>query len=222
MIYEKKYPYETLERKTDEQTGIRHYKTPLGWVPSVTTILSQTGDKSGLHQWIDWVGEKKAEQIRNEAAALGNIVHENMEAHLFGQDRPSGSNFIYQLGTKMSDILIEKGFSQVDEIWGIEEALFMNGLYAGTSDLIGVHNGTDAILDWKNTIKMKKRKHLDGYFMQGTAYLMAHNEMFGTNIRKVSIMMVDRDLDFECFEIEGSELEYFKKKWIEALEEYYA
>lgn len=221
MKYVKKFPYETLERKTNDD-GIRHYKTPLGWVPSVTTVLGQTGDRTWLDKWVAWQGEEKAAQIRDEAAALGTVIHNHMEGFLLGEERPSGTNFIYQLGERMSEILIEQGFSLVDEVWAIEEMLYLDGLYAGTSDLIGVYDGKETIFDWKNTRKMKTRDQLSGYRAQAAAYSLAHNHLYGTNINQIAIMMVDRNLKFEAFVFNGKEFEESADMWIERLEEYYA
>jgi len=222
MKYITKYPYAKLERKTDSTTGIRHYKTPSGWVASVTTILGQTGDKTWLENWKKWKGEKKANQIRDEASALGTVVHDNMENFIL-HDRPveKGTNFIWKLGGEMATILIEQGFSRVEEIWGIEEPLYLDGLYAGTTDLVGLFDGKPAIMDWKNTIKMKKRNQLGDYRCQAVAYALAHNELYGTDIRTISIMMVDRELNFEAFVFEGKEFDESVDEWIARIEEYY-
>jgi hypothetical protein len=61
--------------------GSRHYKTPYGTLPSVTTILSATqGNKASLERW-----NKKNPGKREEAAARGTAVHSRMEYYLLGQ-----------------------------------------------------------------------------------------------------------------------------------------
>ena len=92
----------------------------------------------------------------------------------------------------MSNAMINEGFTNIDELWGVEVGLIAEGLYAGTSDAIGIYEGEDAIIDFKTAKKMKKREWIDDYFMQGCAYALAHNEMFGTDIKKVAILMVDQ------------------------------
>ena len=64
-----------------------------------------------------------------------------------------------------------------------------SGLYAGTTDCIGLWNGKLAILDFKQTNKPKKREWVDDYFCQLTAYAQAHNEMFDTEINTGVILM---------------------------------
>jgi len=63
--------------------GSRHYKTPYGAFPSVTTILSATqGNKAALERWA-----KKNPGGREAAAARGTKVHALMENFLLGSDR---------------------------------------------------------------------------------------------------------------------------------------
>lgn len=60
--------------------GSRHYKTPYGALPSVTTILSATsGNKAALERWA-----KKNPGGREAAAARGTKVHSLMEEYLLG------------------------------------------------------------------------------------------------------------------------------------------
>ena len=61
-----RYKYEKLKRV--EVNGKRRYETPGGPpVASVTTILSETKDKTHLIEWRRRVGEKKAQEITTEA-----------------------------------------------------------------------------------------------------------------------------------------------------------
>jgi hypothetical protein len=60
--------------------GSRHYRTPYGALPSVTTILSATsGNKAALERWA-----KKNPGGREAAAAKGTKVHSLMEEYLLG------------------------------------------------------------------------------------------------------------------------------------------
>lgn len=63
--------------------GSRHYKTPFGALPSVTTILSATGgNKAALERWA-----KKNPGGREAAAARGTKVHSLMEEYLLGIEK---------------------------------------------------------------------------------------------------------------------------------------
>jgi len=122
----------------------------------------------------------------------------------------------------MTSEMIENGLKKIDELWGVEVALIAKGLYAGTSDAIGIYEGEHAIIDFKTAKKMKKREWIEDYFLQGCAYALAHNEMFETDIKKVVILMVDRESKFKEFSIEGEEFDKYAMKWADRLADYYA
>lgn len=221
MIINKLYEYPVLEQ-INGNDGKRHYICPNtgAYLPSVTTVLDETADKTFLIEWAKRVGETKAEQIRNEAAGLGTLLHEHMENHIQNIPRPKGSNLVRQMAERMADTIIQRGLPGLQEIWGIESRLYYPGLYAGTTDLVGIYEGVPAIMDYKNTKKMKKRDMLENYFDQTVAYALAHNAMFDTNIRKGVIFMVARDLQYETFILEGSEFDKHEVLFLKRLEKY--
>jgi CRISPR/Cas system-associated exonuclease Cas4 (RecB family) len=214
------YTYPTLERVT-KADGDRHYVTPEGEkLKSVTTILSATANKEYLKLWEEWVGTKKANAVREEAAALGTLMHENLEAYLEDRERPRGNNLIRTMARRMADVIIHKGFPKVDEIWGIESPLYFPGLYAGTTDLVGVYEGEPAIMDYKTAKKIRKRDQIGDYFCQGAAYALAHNYHHNTDIRKIVIFMVSRDLSFETFVVKGDEFSQKCDEWQDRIRQY--
>lgn len=213
MIINKKFTYEPLERVTFED-GNRYYVSPQNeHLSSVTTILSATSYSPELEAWQERVGLVEAERIRVEATGLGSLMHEHLENYVMGIDRPRGTNLVRVLASNMADQVIEKGLPNVNEIWGMEEVLYSPGKYAGTSDLIGIHNNEEAIMDYKTARKMKTKSKIGDYALQAAAYALAHNELYGTNIRKGVIFMVDRDLNFKEFVFEGLEFEDAKEQW---------
>ena len=221
MLVEK-YEYPTLKRVT-AKSGQRQYtgkdNKP---VPSVTTILSDTGDKTALIAWRKRVGEEEANRVSREAAGLGTKVHNALEKYVLGETwEITGNNLISIMAKQMVDKMVRDGMSQIDELWGVEVALISEGLYAGTSDAIGMWNGKPAIIDFKTAKKIKKREWIEDYFMQGCAYALAHNEMFGTNIKQVAILMVDREGQYKDFVIEGDEFDEYCEKWGKRLMDYY-
>ena len=221
MLVEK-FTYPTLKRVT-AKNGQRQYTGDDDQpVPSVTTVLSDTGDKTALINWRKRVGDAEANRISQEAAGLGTKVHNALEKYVLNEDYDiSGNNHISVMAKKMLDEMIEKGLSQVNEIWGVEVALIAKGLYAGTSDAVGMFNGVESIIDFKTAKKIKKREWIEDYFMQGCAYALAHNEMFGTDIKQVAILMIDREGKYADFVIKGDEFEEYCNKWAMRLADYY-
>ena len=216
-----KYQYPKL-RRIQTPEGRKYTNDQGDPVPSVTTILGDTGDKTALIAWRKRVGEQEANRISKESAGLGTKVHNALEKHILGETVEFGNNMVSVMAKDMSEAMINEGFTNIDELWGVEVGLIAEGLYAGTSDAIGIYEGEDAIIDFKTAKKMKKREWIDDYFMQGCAYALAHNEMFDTDIKKVAILMVDRDSNFKDFVIEGKEFEEYCDKWSDRLADYYS
>ena len=218
IAYVARYPYNELNRTSPE--GKRHYTTPDGrTVPSVTTILGQTKDMTHLIAWKKRVGEKEAQRIATESASIGTVMHRSLEKHVKGESRVPGSNLIQQQAHAMANVIIENGLKNVSEVWGSEINLYYPELYAGTTDLIGVYKGEPAILDFKQARKLKKKEWVEDYFLQCTAYGIAHNKLFGTDIKSGRIFICTQNNEFQTFEVDN--WNYWSDQWFRKLEEYY-
>lgn len=217
-----KYDYPKLKR-IQTSAGRQYVGEDEKPVPSVTTILSDTGDKTALINWRKRVGEQEAQRISTESANLGTKVHNALEKYILQEEYEiKGNNLISIMAKRMVDSMLNEGFVNVNELWGTEVGLIAQGLYAGTSDAIGLHKGLPAIIDFKTAKKIKKREWIEDYFLQGCAYALAHNEMFNTDIKKVAILMVDREAEFAEFVIEGDEFDAYCEKWGNRVADYYS
>lgn len=225
MIYiPDKYPYKELKRETIN--GSRKYMTPDGHaVPSVTTILDATKPeekKQALREWRKRVGEEKATQITTEAAGRGTRMHKWLENHVkTGDTGQPGTNPYSIQSHQMAKTIIEKGLINCQEFWGTEVSLYFPEIYAGTTDLVGVHGNSETIMDHKQTNKPKKREWIDDYFLQLAAYALAHNEVWGTKIRKGVVFMCSPDNQYQEFIVEGSEFDKYTDLWYTRLDQYY-
>lgn len=229
-----KYDYKSLTR--NEFGGRRLYQCPDGFkVPSVTTILEKTKPaeaREALANWKKAVGEKRAQEITTEAAGRGTRMHKFLEDYIKGETlKENVSNPYAQQSLVMARKVIKDGFPLVDEVWGSEVPLYFPELYAGTTDCCGIHNGVESILDFKQTNKPKKLEWIEDYFLQLTAYALAHNEIHGTNIRKGVIMMCVRppeiepgkwgDPQYQEFVLEPTDFDYWTNRWCDRVSEYY-
>jgi genome maintenance exonuclease 1 len=229
-----RYNYTPLNRETID--GKRHYCLPDGSkVPSVTTILDRTKPaeaREALANWKRAVGEKRAQEITTEAANRGTRMHAYLEQYVLTTDlKPLPSNPYAHPSWFMAAEVILKGLQHVDEFWGTEVPLYYSGLYAGTTDLIGTWKGQPAIMDFKQSNKVKKREYIGDYFLQLAAYAAAHNEMHSTNINTgVVLMAVQPKLladgtystpEYLEFVIEGDEFAYWADEWMKRVELYY-
>lgn len=230
-----RYNYESISRSTID--GKRYYVTPTGdSLPSVTTILDKTKPeekKQALNEWRKRVGAERAQQITTEAANRGTRMHTYLEHYVkTGERKERPTNPFAWASHAMADVVIEQGLQKVDEFWGVEIPLYFPKLYAGTTDGCGIHLGEEAILDYKQTNKPKRQEWIEDYFLQLTAYALAHNEVFGTKIRKgVILMCVKPELDeqnniikppeYQEFVLESRDFDRWEQAWWQRLEQYY-
>ena len=229
-----RYDYKPLNRTTIE--GKRHYALPDGSkVPSVTTILDRTKSeesKAALANWKKAVGEQRAQAIVTEAANRGTRMHAYLEQFILSDDlKELPTNPFAQPSWFMAAEVILKGLCNVDEFWGTEVPVYYSGLYAGTTDCLGMWKGKPAIMDFKQSNKVKKKEYIGDYFTQLAAYAEAHNDTHGTNINTGVILMAvqpkqlpDGSYDtpqYLEFVIEGDEFEYWRQEWLKRVELYY-
>lgn len=209
-----------------EVDGKRRYLTPDGEkLPSVTTILDATKSeesKQALNNWRKRVGVQKAQEITTEAAGRGTRMHKWLENYVkTGETGDPGSNPYSIQSHTMAHSIITQGMINCTEFWGTEVPLYFPKIYAGTTDLCGVHSGAEAIMDHKQTNKPKKREWIEDYFVQLAAYANAHNEVHGTKIRKGVIFMCDPTSLYQEFIIEGNEFDKYTDIWFKRVEQYY-
>ncbi len=122
---------------------------------------------------------------------------------------------------KMAEVVRDKGFGDLEEIWGSEVVLSYPGLYAGQTDLCGIYQGRESIIDFKQSNKPKREEWIEDYYYQMVAYAMAHDAIHGTQIEQGVILMCTPDLFFQRFLLNGARFRQYKWKWLWRLSEYY-
>ena len=221
MIHKNQYVYPKTVREAIE--GKRHYVIKTEKLPSVTTILSATESaekREALARWRESKGEEIATRIVDESAARGTAMHKILEKYILQQGYVDLTT-VGQQAHNMAIRVIEQGLCNVPEYYGTECTLYYPGLYAGQTDLVGVHKGKDAIIDFKQTNKPKKREWIEDYCLQLAAYAMAHNFIYKTQIEKGVIMMCSKDNFYQEFVVEGKEFQKYKHNFLRRVDEYY-
>jgi len=215
-----KYTYVEGKQLTDLGSGTRVYEIEGARLPSVTTILSATADKSFLKKWKDRVGEKEAERIKNHASNRGTLVHKFMEHHILG----TGYDDLTQLGQQakaMAGKIIEVGLTPVEEYFGSEVMLKYNGLFAGSCDLVCKHDGFETVVDFKNSTRPKRDEWVIDYKLQCAMYALAHDDQHKSNIEQCVIMMVTPDLYYQEWKFKGDELRHYKHEALKRIDSFY-
>jgi hypothetical protein len=171
--------------------GLRTYDVGKEKLPSVTTILGATKSQES-----------------------------HLEQHILGQ----GHLDLTEEGKTakgMADTIIEKGLGDLSEIWGSEVVLYYPGLYAGATDVVGVYDYEDSIVDFKQSNKPKRKEWINDYFMQLGAYAMAHNYVHRTEITQGVILMCTPDNYFQKFQVKGKEFIKYQHQFLERVNQYY-
>ena len=221
MKWNKLYTYPTSTRSTVD--GFRTYDVNEEKLPSVTTILGATKDQEAIdsiNRWKARVGEETATRIKEQAASRGTNMHLHLERHIMGEGHLDLTEE-GKIAKAMATTIINKGFNDLQEIWGSEVTLFYPNLYAGATDLVGTYDYEDSIIDFKQSNKPKRREWIEDYFMQLGAYAMAHNQVYKTEITQGVILMCTPDNYFQKFQVKGKEFIEYQHKFLEKVDQYY-
>jgi len=221
MKWNKKFDYPPSIRSLINDQ--RHYDVNNEKLPSVTTILQATQSeekKAILAKWKQKVGENKAEYIKNEAANRGTIMHRIIEGYITGEGHADLSDMGQAAGIMAQTIFKEGLKGSMEEVWGSEITLYYPGLYAGATDLVGIYEGRESIIDFKQSNKIKKREWIDDYFTQLAAYAMAHNHVYDTKIQSGVILMCTKDNYFQKFVVKDKEFQQYMWKWVSKVDQF--
>ena len=203
--------------------GRRHYEIGNDKLPSVTTILSQTQSdekRKSLANWQARVGQHRADRIRDLSAMRGTSMHTYLEGYIKNQ-RHLDLTALGQEAGRMADVIIGSGLGELEEVWGTEVTIHYPGLYAGQTDVVGIYNGRESIIDFKQTNKPKQREWIEDYFIQLAAYAMAHNYVYNTKIQSGIILMCSKDCFFQKFEVSDKEFQGYMHAFLKKIDQYY-
>ena len=213
-----KYTY--VDATRTEEHGSRLYDVNGTRLPSVTTILGRTKNQEFLKQWKAKVGEQEAERIKNVSSSRGTAMHKFLENHITGV----GYDDLTALGQEakaMAKKVIDVGLAPVEEYFGSEVTLYYPGLYAGSTDLVCLHNNRETVVDFKQSNRPKKKEWIEDYYLQIAAYAMAHDYVHNSNIEQGVIMVCTPDLYYQEFVVSGAELRRYKHAFLKRLDMYH-
>jgi len=165
MKWNKQFEYPASMRTSIE--GRRHYEITGKKLPSVTTILQATQSqekKDSIAKWQTKVGAVQADRVRDQAASRGTNMHNHLEKYILGEGHLDLTDE-GKVAKAMADVIISKGLCDMSEIWGSEVTLYYPGLYAGATDLVGVYDYEDSIVDFKQSNKPKRKEWIEDYFI---------------------------------------------------------
>ena len=186
--------------------GKRFYEVEgAGTFPSVTTVLSSTGDKSGLDRWRKRVGEAEAKKIGEQATNRGTVMHRLLELYM-GEDlsldkldilaivteKAKDDSEINQFDDRAREVgwsLFMKFFNHDNFFSTVNKTIFQERFlwfnqgeygYAGTVDNFSLlADGNKKIIDFKTAKKPKDESYILDYKLQVSAYSVAIWQRYG-------------------------------------------
>ena len=211
-----------------QENGLRFYQVTEGGeviakLPSVTTVLGQTKDMSGLAKWRKRVGEKEADRISNLSMSRGTIMHRLIELYKTETSGESMERLTQLKEVAKTDDEVnefkdnENGALYLEEAWKffykfwsnssdyfdqikevIEAETFLwttkAGGWAGTVDNISTMvDDTVKIIDYKNSRRPKREEWVIDYYLQASAYFIAWWSMTGRKANVAEIWIANED-----------------------------
>ena len=199
--YEPKIKFEEIPAHTDGN-GVRHYNTPTGKYPSVTTVVGWEKRKF----FAEWRKENPKESRR--CLNRGNALHELIEDYLNNKElnlmtcTPTVATLFMQMKPALDDL---------DNIMALEVPLYSDALeLAGRVDCVAEHNGVLSIVDFKGSNREKHESDIENYFLQGTAYAMMWQERTGNPIKEFRVFVSNED-GTPCQVFSGKVIDYVKR-----------
>lgn len=198
FIHEDRFEVHSIEAVTTESG--RRYKIPNGdMYESVTTALgNQPGKKEGLMEWRRRVGEAEANRISRKAAGRGTAVHQIIEDYLNNledpiKDKMPDAVVMFKQLQPILDKSISKVYMQEAPLWSYKYRL------AGRVDCVADIKGKLTVVDFKTSMKPKKREWVTDYFLQTAAYSHMIGEMYGDTVEQTVIFIAVEDRDPQIF-----------------------
>ena len=186
----------------------------------VTTILGRTKDDTFQKIGLRKKARKRQSVLRMLRQYVAQVMHKYLENYVLGK----GYEDLTELGQetkRMAEKVIEVGLAPVSGYFGSEVTVYYPGLYAGSTDLVGIHNDKETIIDFKQANRPKREEWIGDYKLQAGAYAMAHDYVHGSNIEQAVIMVCTPDLYYQEFKIDGHNLRRAKHEFLKRLDQYH-
>jgi hypothetical protein len=197
----------------------RYYITPKGdRYLSVTTILGMLEDKEYLEEWKKRVGEEEAVKIMKTAANRGKSIHTIAEKYL--KNDPYYLKGSMPINKYMFNHIKPFIDNNVKEVYAIETMMYSDELKtAGTCDLFCDYSSKLSILDFKNSIRAKKKEWIEGYFKQVATYAIMVEELSGIVVEQGVILITTTDGDPQEFIVDLKEYKNIVKEEFKGISE---
>lgn len=189
-------PTELLELNTETLNNKRHYITPVGKFPSITSVLGSFPNE-GLMKWRKRVGEEEANKVSRIASNRGTKMHSLCEKYLLNEEVNNKST---TPDAFQSFISIRPFLNKINNIHFLECPLYSQRLkVAGRSDCIAEYDEKLSLIDFKTSKREKSEEYIEDYFLQGCFYSLCYGELTGISVKNIVIIIAVDDGDSQVF-----------------------
>ena len=186
---------------TKNINGSRWYESPIGSLPSVTTV---TGFEKAEF-FAKWRKENPRESKR--VLSRGNQLHSTIEDYL--NNKEICLSDIPPIETELF-LQMKEELDKIDNIHELETPLWSEAtMLAGRVDCVAEYDGKLSIIDFKGSTRKKRKKDITNYFLQATAYAIAWQERTGIPIHNFVILISSEDGIVQVFQ--GDPINYAKE-----------
>lgn len=183
-----------LSLETDESaTGARHYLTPIGRLPSVTTVLRATRHELAPRDVVESVQDK-------QARARGTAVHQEIERYLLTQREPPGASSFF--------VSVRGFLRRMDSVALLEGAVWHESGFAGRLDCVAAVDGVLSVIDWKTARAPRAAAWVGDDHLQVAAYTAAVASRYGITIRRGFVVVALCDRPAQVFEARSLDASY--------------
>ena len=196
--------------------GMRFYSIEGHNYPSVTTVLGYKKGKE-LQKWRDSIGEDVAKWEMGRAARRGKSTHNLVEEYIKGETPSERS--VLPLGLFK---LLKPYVDQISNVHLLETIMYSKQLtLAGQVDCVAEYNGKLSVIDFKTANKFREEAWVQNYFQQCTAYAIMYEELFGTPIEQIVVLIASEDGTSQAFIKEKKDFVADLKATIQGFYKYY-
>ena len=179
------------EMEANTSDSGRMYESPIGHLPSVTTVTGWEKSKF-FAKW-----RKDNPQESKRVTKRGNHLHAMIEDYL----NNSLDETRYDEHTQELFVQLKTELDKIDNIHALEVPLWCEAtMLAGRVDCVAEYNGKLSIIDFKGSTKPKNKKDIENYFQQATAYAIAWQERTGNPIDNFAILITTEEGITQVFE----------------------
>jgi hypothetical protein len=175
--------------RCEDRTG---YLSPIGKLPSVTTVVGATKSNSAKAALAAWLARPGGAERSRAACARGTYLHIQTENWILG--RPTSPNLAFGNYWKGMRVWLKENFHSA---LGVECPIWHPAGFSGTFDCLGwtYESCSVQLIDWKTSVRYREPSGeiVRGYYVQLAAYRAGIAWTYGVDVQQ-ALLVIARPL----------------------------